>query len=111
MDEILKLSKNDIGEDVDPSLYRNLVGSLMYLTTIRLEILFAKVPKSVLVGFCDSDWHDNVDNHKSTSGYVFSIGLGVFSYTLKKQLVVALSTTEVEYIALSAAGCEALWLR
>ncbi|KAA0038926.1 integrase [Cucumis melo var. makuwa] len=148
MDANLKLCKDDIGEAVDPSLYRSLVGSLMYLTATRPDILFAvsmlsrfmtnpkrshweagkrvlryilgtinfgiyykKVSESVMFGFCDSDWGGNVDDHKSTSGYVFSMGSGVFSWTSKKQSVVALSTTEAEYISLAAAGCQALWLR
>ncbi|TYK16910.1 integrase [Cucumis melo var. makuwa] len=148
MDANLKLCKDDIGEAVDPSLYRSLVGSLMYLTATRPDILFAvsmlsrfmtnpkrshweagkrvlryilgtinfgiyykKVSESVMFGFCDSDWGGNVDDHKSTSGYVFSMGSGVFSWTSKKQSVVALSTTEAEYISLAAAGCQTLWLR
>ena len=49
-----------------------------------------------------------MDDHKSTFVYVFSMGSGVFSWTSKKQSVVALSTTEAEYIALAAAGCQAL---
>ncbi|KAL0540913.1 hypothetical protein IC582_020938 [Cucumis melo] len=41
MDANLKLCKDDIGEVVNPSLYRSLVGSLMYLTATRPDILFA----------------------------------------------------------------------
>ena len=145
MDANLKLCKDDIGEAVDPSLYRSLVGSLMYLTATRPDILFAvsmlsrfmtnpkrshweagkrvlryilgtinfgiyykKVSESVMFGFCDSDWGGNVDDHKSTSGYVFSMGSGVFSWTSKKQSVVALSTTEAEYISLVVTGCQVL---
>ncbi|KAL0556644.1 hypothetical protein IC582_005158 [Cucumis melo] len=116
MDANLKLCKDDIGEAVDPSLYRSLVGSLMYLTATRPDILFAV---SMLSRFMTNpkrshwvvfDWGGNVEDHKSTSGYVFSMGSGVFSWTSKKQSVVALSTTEAEYISLAAVGCQALWL-
>jgi len=46
---------------------------------------------------------------KSTSGYLFSLGSGYFSWNSKKQEVVAQSTAEVEYIA--AATNQALWIR
>ena len=66
---------------------------------------------NVLVGYSDSDWGGNIDDFKSTSGYVFNIGSGAVSWASKKQDVVALSTTEAEYISLSVASCQALWLR
>eukprot|EP00253_Pinus_taeda_P036216 PITA_36216 len=37
----LKLSKEDSSKDFDPSLYKSIVGSLMYLTTTRPDIMFA----------------------------------------------------------------------
>ncbi|KAL4038008.1 hypothetical protein IC575_001611 [Cucumis melo] len=81
------------------------------LGTINFGIYYKKVSESVLFGFCDNDWGGNVDDHKSTSGYVFSMSSGVFSWTSKKQSVVALSTTEAEYISLAATAYQALWLR
>ena len=48
---------------------------------------------------------------KSTSGYVFTIGSGVICWNLRKQAVVAQSTTEAEYISLAAAANQAIWLR
>ena len=48
---------------------------------------------------------------RSTSGYCFSFGSGVFSWSSRKQEVVAQSTAEAEYIATVAAVNQALWLR
>ena len=36
----LKLSKEDEGSIVDPRLFKRLVGSLMYLTTTRPDIMY-----------------------------------------------------------------------
>ena len=36
-----KLSKEDDGSKVDPTLYKRLVGSIMYLTATRSDIMFA----------------------------------------------------------------------
>ena len=48
---------------------------------------------------------------RSTSGYCFNFGYGVFSWSLKKQEVVTQSTVEAEYIVVVAAVNQALWLR
>ena len=48
---------------------------------------------------------------KSTMGYVFLAAGGVITWKSKKQSIIALSTTEAEYVALSEAGREAVWLR
>jgi len=42
---------------------------------------------------------------------VFNLGSGVISWCSKKQEVVALSTSEAEYIAVTTATCQAIWLR
>ena len=53
----------------------------------------------------------NCNNHKSTSGYIFLVAGGTITWRSKKQTVIALSSTEAEYVALSEAGHKAYWLR
>ena len=52
-----------------------------------------------------------MDDRRSTTGYAFSIGSGIVSWSSKKQPTVSLSSIEAEYKALCAATCEAVWLR
>eukprot|EP00253_Pinus_taeda_P002930 PITA_02930 len=58
-----------------------------------------------------SDWAGDLDQRRSTSGYVFNLFGGVVSWMSKKQSVVALSTTEAEYMAATHASKEAVWLQ
>ena len=63
------------------------------------------------VGYSDADWGGDLDDRKSTSGYVFQISGGAVSWSSKKQTCVALSTAEAEYVALASATQEAMWMR
>eukprot|EP00253_Pinus_taeda_P021933 PITA_21933 len=62
-------------------------------------------------GFVDVDWVGDLDKIRSTSGYVFNLFGGVVSWMSKKQSVVALSTTEAEYMVATHASNEAVWLQ
>ena len=64
-----------------------------------------------LRGYCDSDYAANLDNMKSQSGYIFTLYGTTISWKPNLQSVVALSTTEAEYISLTEAAKEALWLQ
>lgn len=75
------------------------------------RIWHKKVPDFKLVGFTDSDWAGCLDDRKSTSGYIFFLGSAPISWCSKKQVVVALSSSEAEYIAVTGAACQAVWLR
>ena len=59
-------------------------------------------------GFMDSDWGVDVDNCWSVSGYVFSLRCGAISWSSKKQVTVAMLSTEVEYMACCHATKEAM---
>ena len=62
-------------------------------------------------GFVDADWAGDLDRRRYTSGYVFNLFGGEISRMRKRQVVVALSTTEVEYMAATHASKEAVWLQ
>ena len=64
-----------------------------------------------LYGYCDADWASCPDDRVSISGYVFYLGDGAISWSSKKQPSVAVSTTEAEYMAMSHACREVIWLR
>ncbi|OJT04063.1 Copia protein [Trametes pubescens] len=64
-----------------------------------------------LEGYSDADWGANPVDRKSISGYAFLIGSGVIAWSSKKQAVVALSSTEAEYMAISYAARHAIWMR
>ncbi|WVZ15253.1 hypothetical protein V8G54_012819 [Vigna mungo] len=79
--------------------------------TIDYGIWFKKVESLSFHGYSDSDWAGCVDDMRSTSGYCFSLGSGVFSWCSKKQEIIAQSTAEAEYVAAAAAVNQTVWIR
>lgn len=79
--------------------------------TVDYGLKFSQVKNFSLHGYSDSDWAGCVDDMRSTSGYCFSFGSGIFSWCSKKQEVIAQSTAEAEYVAAAAAVNQALWIR
>jgi hypothetical protein len=69
------------------------------------------VSDTFLQGYVDSDIAGDKDNRRSTIGYVFTIGGITVSWILKLQKVVALSTTEAEYVATTEASKEMISLQ
>ena len=63
-----------------------------------------------LEGFTDADWGSDINDRKSISGFLFQF-LGPISWSSKKQATTALSSMEAEYMALTHATREAIWLR
>lgn len=47
----------------------------------------------------DSDWVESCDDMNNTSGYLFTLHSGGFTWNSKKQEIVTQSTAEAEYIA------------
>lgn len=78
--------------------------------TIDTKLTFTKKNNNTLFGYSDADWAGDISDRKSTTGYVFCLSNGPISWSSKKQPTIALSTTEAEYMAMSSAVQEALWL-
>ncbi len=79
--------------------------------TADLTLKYEKSKADVLMGYSDADWAGDQDNRHSTSGNLFLMAGGAVSWMSKKQSMVALSTAESEYVALSVATQEAVWMR
>ncbi|GJY11928.1 hypothetical protein Tco_0381237 [Tanacetum coccineum] len=108
------LVKDEDGEDVDVHVYRSMIGSLMYLTTSRPNIMFVVytcarfqvTPKASHLNAVKRIFSDyggaSLDRKSTTSGCQF-LGRRLISWQCKKQTIVANSTTKAEYVA--AANC------
>lgn len=143
-----KLVKDESGVKVDKIYFKQIVGSLMYLTVTRPDVMFVvglisrymenptelhlQVAKRVLrylkgtldfgifykkggnnelIAYTDSDYAGDLEDRKSTSGYVFLLSSGAVSWLSKKQPIVSLSTTEAEFIAAASCACQTVWLK
>lgn len=64
-----------------------------------------------MIGYCESDYAGDLDDRKSTIGYVFMMNNGAASWSSKKQPIVTLSTTEAEFVAAAYFVCQGIWLK
>ncbi|GJX47231.1 putative ribonuclease H-like domain-containing protein [Tanacetum coccineum] len=106
------LLKDADGEDIDEHMYRSMIGSLMYLTSSRPNIIYLKGKPKLslwyrkdlpfdLVAYTDSDYVGASLDRKSTTRGCQFLRCRLISWQCKKQTVVAISITEAEYIAVS----------
>lgn len=79
--------------------------------TTELGIFYKRGGEEKLVGYSNSDYAGDVEDRKSTSGYVFLLSSGAVAWSSKKQPVVTLSTTESEFIAAAYCACQSVWMR
>src|SRR6266480_4830909 len=86
---------------------------LCYLTNkTKLGILYVdgSLESRILISFADATYA-NARKSRSISGNCFLIAGGPVTWTSRKQSITAQSTTESEYISLSDAAKQAIWLR
>ncbi|GAV77853.1 hypothetical protein CFOL_v3_21321, partial [Cephalotus follicularis] len=85
---------------------------LRYLKGTRDFILtYRRVEDLQLVGFTDSDFAGCQDDRKSTSGYIFMMADGAVSWKSAKQILIASSTMQAEFVECYGAATQAVWFR
>ncbi|RDX81134.1 Copia protein, partial [Mucuna pruriens] len=80
--------------------------------TIGFGVLFPKgeaEEEPELIGYSDSNWCGDKSDRKNIVGYIFFYGGAPISWSFTKELVVALSSSEAEYIATFEIACLAIW--
>ncbi|KAF1318445.1 Integrase catalytic core protein, partial [Globisporangium splendens] len=103
---------SQFASDPCPTHWQALKRVLRYLNGTQTHgITFSANTSGELIGYSDADWAGDIDSRRSTSGYAFILNGGCISWRSKKQRSVALSSTEAEYMALSEATQEAVWLK
>lgn len=64
-----------------------------------------------LYGDLDSDFASCIDDHRSISTHVFTHESGVIAWSSNRQPITTLSSTEAEYVTVTFAVCQAIWIR
>nr|GEW80336.1 retrovirus-related Pol polyprotein from transposon TNT 1-94 [Tanacetum cinerariifolium] len=98
--EQAKLKLDLVGKPVDHIDYRSMIGSLMYVTSSRPDIMFATY----------ADYAGCHLDRKSTSGSVQFLGDMLVCWSSKKQNCVSISTAESKYVAVSSCCAQVLWM-
>nr|GEW68626.1 hypothetical protein [Tanacetum cinerariifolium] len=112
METSTPLIKDENVEDVDVYLYRSMIGSLVYLTSLRPDIMFAVCDSPFdLESYTDSEYDGVSLNKKSTIGGCQFLRRRLISWKCKKQTVVANPSTEAEYVAAFNCCEQVLWIQ
>ncbi|GJW19345.1 retrovirus-related pol polyprotein from transposon TNT 1-94 [Tanacetum coccineum] len=110
MIENKKLDEDLQGKPVDATLYRGMIGSLMYHTSSRPDLNYADTDMS-LTAYANADHAGYQNTRLSTSVSAQFLGDKLISWSSKKQKSTAISSTKAEYIALSGCFSQILWMR
>nr|GEY89822.1 hypothetical protein [Tanacetum cinerariifolium] len=103
-----KFDLDQNGTPVDATKYHSMIGTLMYLTSSRPDIVHAT---------CLCSWYQakptekHLKEVKRIFRYLWGTGEKLVSWSSKKQDCTALSTAEAEYVSLSACCAQVLWMR
>ena len=78
--------------------------------TEHFGLLYQSNSNTDLIGYSDADYAGDRDTRKSRTGSMFQMGSCTISWTSQKQTIVAMSTTEAEYVAASQTLKDLIWL-
>ncbi|XP_048324631.2 secreted RxLR effector protein 161-like [Ziziphus jujuba] len=84
---------------------------LKYLNRMRDYMLVYSNESLEILGYTDFNFQADIDSNKSTSEYVFTLNGGAICWRSVKQTCVATSATKAEYMAISEAAKEDVWLQ
>lgn len=85
---------------------------LRYVKKTRsYRLAYSPQPGKPLVVYSDSDWANDSEDRRSTTGYIVTLGSSPIIWKTRKQPTVALSSCEAEYMAIAEATKETLYLR
>lgn len=85
--------------------------ALRYAQGKSLMLTYRRTDSLEIEGYSDADFAGDVDERKSTSGYVFTLACGAISWKSFKQSITAPSTMVAEYVACYEASGQANWLK
>nr|GEY91545.1 retrovirus-related Pol polyprotein from transposon TNT 1-94 [Tanacetum cinerariifolium] len=105
-----KLDADLSGNPVDQTDYCSKIGSLVYLTSSRPDIVQAGSSFG-LTDFSDVDHVGCIDTRKSTSGGIQFLGDKLVSWMSKKQDCTTMSSAEAKYVAISISCAQVMWMR
>ncbi|GKA04604.1 retrovirus-related pol polyprotein from transposon TNT 1-94 [Tanacetum coccineum] len=113
MVEKSKLDEDTQGKAVDPTYYRGMIGTLMYLTarTVNQGLWYPKDSSIALTAYAGVDHAGCQDIRRSTSGCMQLLGDKLVSWSSKRQKSTVISSTEAEYIAMYGCCAQILWMR
>src|ERR1035438_2727361 len=83
---------------------------MRYLQATKSKGLVYSINELDVYGYADADWGGDLDMRYSMTGYLYISAGGAVSWASKCQSLTALSTTEAEYMSVTQAAKEAIWL-
>lgn len=96
--------------DNDLNELRRVIRYLNGTKTLKLKLSDRNKDQGVF-GYSDANWAEDTKDRKSNSGYCIFVNGGLVSWCCKKQGLVALSSAESEYIALTETSKELTWMK